>query len=97
MTWKTHVAFLAIAPRRRAIATALVYGLSLAVRFTSATGEQAEILAQSVQTTHPVMSIMTRDRVRLPYADWGANTAQPIFFRRGWPLPLSSMPSCQAR
>ena len=97
MIGKSIVRPSAIASRRRFVATALVYGLSLAVRFTSATGEQVEILAQSVQTTHPVMSIMTSDSVRLPYADWGANTAQPIFFRRGWPLPLSSMPSCQAR
>ena len=97
MTWKTHVAFLAIAPRRRAIATALVYGLSLAVRFTSATGEQVEFPAQSVPTIHPVMSIMTRDGAHLPFADWGPNTAQPVLFCPGWPLQLSSMPGCQAR
>ncbi|MGY8661380.1 hypothetical protein Q3C01_03290 [Bradyrhizobium sp. UFLA05-109] len=97
MTWKTHVALLAIAPRRRAIATALVYGLSLAVRFTSATGEQVEIPAQSVQMTNPLMSIMTGGGARLPYADRDPNTAQPISFRHGWSLPLSSMPGCQAR
>jgi hypothetical protein len=97
MIWKSIVRPRAIAPRRRFAATAIVYGLSLAVRFTSATGEQVEIPAQSLQTTNPVMSVMTRDGAQLPYVDWGPNTAQPIFFRHGRPLPLSSMPSCQAR
>lgn len=94
MTSTTFVSLLAIAPRRRLVTTAIVYGLSLAVRFTSATGEEVEIPAQSVQRTHPVMSIMTRDSAQLPYADWGPNADQPIFFRRGWPLRVSSMPSC---
>jgi hypothetical protein len=92
MAWN-FVSSLAIAPRRRVIATAIVYGLSLAVRFTSATGEQVEIPAQSVERTHPVMSI-TKDGTGLPYADWGPNAAQPIFFRHGSPLRVSSMPSC---
>jgi hypothetical protein len=93
MAWN-FVSSLAIAPRRRVIATAIVYGLSLAVRFTSATGEQVEIPAQSVERTHPVMSIMTKDGTGLPYADWGPNAAQPIFFRHGPPLRVSSMASC---
>ena len=98
MTWKNHVALLlAIASRRRAVATAIVYGLSLAVRFTSATGEQVEIPAQSVQATNPGMSIITGDGGRLRYADWGPNAAQPISFRHAGPLPLWSMLGCQAR
>ena len=98
MTWKNHVALLlVIAPRRRAVATAIVYGLSLAVRFTSATGEPVKIPAQFVQTTNPGMSIITGDGGRLRYADWGPNAAQPISFRHAGPLPLSSMPFCQAR
>ena len=40
MAWKQFVNPLAITPRRRLVATALVYGLSLAVRFTSAAGEE---------------------------------------------------------
>ncbi|MDQ8729512.1 hypothetical protein [Bradyrhizobium sp. LHD-71] len=61
--------------------TAVVYGLSLAVRFTSA----AEEAPQSAQRAHPPISIMTSDSSRLPYQHGGANSAQPIFFRRGWP------------
>ena len=95
MIWKNVVSLIAITSRRRAVATAIVYGLSLAVRFTSATGEEMEIPAQSVQRTNPVMSIMTRDRAQLPYADWGGpNAAEPILFRRHWPLRASSMTTC---
>ena len=96
MIWKNFVSLIAITSRRRAVATAIVYGLSLAVRFTSATGEEMEIPAQSVQRTNPVMSILTKDGVQLPYADWGPNAAQPIFFRHRWPLRVSSMSSCSS-
>ena len=95
MIWKNFVSRLAITSRRRGLATALVYGLSLAVRFTSATGEEMEIPAQSAQRAHPVISIMTRDSARLPYQDWGSKSAQPIVFRHGWP-PSSAPPGCIA-
>jgi len=84
MAWKNFISLPAINLRRRVIATALVYGLSLAVRFTSAAGEAVEIPAPSVQRTNPVISIMTKDGAQLPYRDWGP--AQPIVFRHGWPL-----------
>ena len=93
MAW-SFVNSLAIASQRRLVATTLVYGLSLAVRFTSATGEEVEIPAQSMQRTGLVMSIMTRDSAQLPYAAWGPDAAQPIFFRPGWRLRVSSIPSC---
>jgi hypothetical protein len=110
MIWKNFVNRLAITSRRKGVATALVYGLSLAVRFTSATGEEVEIPAQSVQRAHPVISIMTRDSAQLPYQNWGTNSAQPIVLRHGWPLnsggcrsaceltmPVSSVPGCLSR
>lgn len=94
MIWKNFVNQIAIAPRKRMIATALVYGLSLAVRFTSATGDEVEIPPQSLQRTNPAMSIVTNDGVPAPYADWRSpNAAEPIFFRRRWPL-RASMPNC---
>jgi len=97
MIWKNFVSLIAITSRRRAVATAIVYGLSLAVRFTSATGEEVEIPAQSVQRTNPVMSsIMTKDGAQLPYADWVPNAAQPIIFRQRGPLRVSSMSSCRS-
>jgi hypothetical protein len=83
VTLKNFVSLLAIAPRRRGVATAFMYGLSLAVRFTSAAGEKVEIPPQFMQPANPIISMMTRDGAELPYAEWSPNTAQPIFFRRG--------------
>jgi hypothetical protein len=97
MTWKTLVRQIAIRPRRRVIASALAYGLSLAVRFTSATGEEVEIPPQSLQMTGPAISIMANSGAQLPYADWGGpSVTEPIFFRRRWPPQASSMPSCHS-
>jgi hypothetical protein len=76
MTWKSFVSPLAITARRKVVATALVYGLSLAVRFASATGEQTEIPPQVLQRSNLVTSIMINDGGRLFYKDW------PIAFQR---------------
>jgi hypothetical protein len=96
MLTKTFVSLLAIAPRRKLVASAIIYGLSMAVRFTSATGEQVEIPAQSSQGTYPVMSLLVRDRAELPYAEWSANGPQPTFFRYHRLERTSSLPSCSA-
>ena len=93
MIWKNFVNPLAITSRRRVVASAVLYGLSLAVRFTSAAGEEVEIPAQSAQRAHPMISIMTGNGAHLPYQDWGPKSAQPIVFRHGWP-PSSAMPGC---
>jgi len=85
MTRSNFVNRLEITVRRRGLATAVVYGLSLAVRFTSAAGEEVEIPAPSVPTTKPMMSIKTAASPRLPYQDWALN-AQPTVFSPGWPL-----------
>jgi hypothetical protein len=97
------VSSLAIAPRRKVVATALVYGLSLAVRFTSAAGEETEIPPQAVQGANPVTSIMINDGAQL-FKDWPLKPAQPIAFHRGWSLGSracraarespTAMPSC---
>jgi hypothetical protein len=79
---KNYVGFLAIAPRRRGVATALMHGLSLAIRFTSPTGERVEIPPQPVQTANPIISITTKDAAQLPYAESSPNIG-PIFLRRG--------------
>ena len=75
MAWKHCVALLAIVPRRRVIATALVYGLSLSVRFTSATGEEVEIPIPS--TT----SIMSRAGVSIFHDDWPLKPSESIAFQ----------------
>jgi hypothetical protein len=107
MTWKNFVSPLAIAPRRRVVATALVYGLSLTVRFTSPTGEETEIPAQAAQGTDPMTSIMINDGVPIFYNDQGSKSVRSILFYhrsppsfRGCraacerPMPISSLPDC---
>jgi hypothetical protein len=100
MTWKTFANRLAIKSRQRGLATAVIYGLSLAVRFTSAAGEEVEIPAQSMQRSHPVIAIMTSDRGSLPYQDWGRSPVQPIVLRQGWrptsPRSEPAPPGCLA-
>jgi hypothetical protein len=95
MDWK----HLAIAPRRKAVSTALVYGLSLTVRLTSPTAEEAP--AQIAQSANPAASILM-DR------SWPNRPAMPVALR-GWPVGprscrgacegpalLSSLPNCSA-
>ena len=82
MVWRNFVNRLAITSKRRGLATAVVYGLSLAVRFTSAAGEEVEIPPSSVQGTMSAISVMAGARAQLPYQD----STQPIVFRSGWPL-----------
>ncbi|SDI08674.1 hypothetical protein SAMN05216338_101730 [Bradyrhizobium sp. Rc2d] len=107
MIWKNFVNRLLITSRRKGPATALVYGLSLGIRFTSATREEVEIPAQSMQGTNPVISIMATAGAQLPQHDWSPSPAQLVTFRRDWrlpstgcraacegPVPTSSMPNC---
>ena len=100
MIRKPLVSRLEITLRRRGLAAAVIYGLSLAVRFTSAAGEEVEIPAQSLQRAHPVIAIMTEDRTSLPYRDWGRIPGQPIVLRQGWrmnsPTSTSAPPGCLA-
>lgn len=95
MNWK----LLAIAPRRKAISTALIYGLSLTVRLTSPTADEAG--HQAAQSANPATSILI-DR------SWPSRPTLPVALR-GWPLGprtcraacegpalLSSLPNCTA-
>jgi hypothetical protein len=95
MNWKR----LAIAPRRKAVSTALVYGLSLTVRLTSPTAEEAP--AQIGPSVNAATSILISH-------DWPRKPAMPLALR-GWPLGpgscrtacegpalLSSLPNCTA-
>jgi hypothetical protein len=82
MDWK----HLAIAPRRKAVATALLYGLSLTVRLTSPTAEEAP--AQTAQSANPAASILINQ-------SWLRKPAVPVALR-GWPLgPASCHAACE--
>ncbi|RXG90228.1 hypothetical protein EAV90_29020 [Bradyrhizobium vignae] len=88
MTWRNFVGRLPIASQRRGLSIATLYGLSLAVRFTSATGGDDEVPAPSLHMIKPVTSIMIRTAPRLPYEGL-VQGAQPIVLRSGWPLGSS--------
>ena len=94
MIGKSIAGRMAITSKRRGLATAVVYGLSLAVRFTSATGEELEVPPQSAQRAYPLISIMNRDGSRLPYDDWRHKSVQSVVFRQG--RPPGSPPGCIA-
>ena len=81
MIWENFVNQIAMGTRKRMIANALVYGLSLAVRFTSATGEQVEISPQALQG-NPMTSIMINDGAQLLSRNWPSNSVQPGGIRR---------------
>jgi hypothetical protein len=76
MPWNSFVSHLATASRRRAVATAVVYGLSLSVRFASGVGEATETPGPVAQGTDSMTSIMI-------------SNGAPIFHRDGsYPLAV---------
>ncbi|MGY2906503.1 hypothetical protein ACVWVY_005524 [Bradyrhizobium sp. URHC0002] len=85
MAWNNLIGPYAITSRRRVVASALMYGLSLTVRFTSATGEETESPAQAAQATSSMLSIMIKDGAPIS-TDWPLKPARSIVFQRGWPL-----------
>jgi hypothetical protein len=87
MAWKNLIGPYAITSRRRVVASALMYGLSLTVRLTSATGEDTDYAAQAAQTANPLLSIMVRDSARIS-GDWPPKLARSIVFQRS-PSPVS--------
>ena len=95
MTWKDFVSRRLISSRRRSLATATLYGLSLAVRFTSATGEEVEIPAYTMHPAQPPVSIMIRNGPGLPYQDWSRSELQPVVLGYGQP-PRSLLARCMA-
>lgn len=99
MVWKHFTGPRAITSRRRVVASAVMYGLSLTVRFTSATGEEIEVAPQAVQNANPVSILF--------YKDWPTKPALPVGFHRDRllgsrgcqaacerPMPLSIMSNC---
>ena len=90
MAWKNTVGPYAITSRRRVVASAIMYGLSLTVRFTSATGDETENTAQTAQSISPMLSIMIKDSV--PIHSLAKHTHSLVFQRS----PSLSSRSCRA-
>ena len=84
MAWTNFIGPNAITSRRRAIASALIYGLSLTVRFTSPTGGETETPAQAARGINPISAIVINDGGQL-FRNW-PKLPQPIVFQRGWQL-----------
>lgn len=85
MAWKTFVDPLAMIPRRRVVTSSLIYGLSLTIRLTTSTGEEAEKPAQTAQDSTPSLSIIVSDDIQA-LNDRPLTSAQPIIFHRDRPL-----------
>jgi len=96
MAWKDFGSPLAITRRRRVVATALMYGLTLTVRFTSATSADVNAPAPAFQAANPMTSIMINDGAPILDRDWRAAAVQPVAFRGGAPLASSiCRPACE--
>jgi hypothetical protein len=99
MIWK-RLGPLVITSRRRAATSAVVYGLSLAVRFTSAAGEEIEVPAQVAERSHAMLSIMMNESSQITQKSWFTRTAQPLAYHgsqlslTGSTIPGSSPPNC---
>ena len=71
MTWKNLVGPYAITSRRRVVASALIYGLSLTVRFTSPVNESADIPAQAIMNDGAqIISMASFSRPAPAYLGW---------------------------
>src|SRR5882762_1283398 len=86
MAWKVPLNQLANTSRRKVLATSVMSAISLAVRSSTATGEESSRSNASAQSADPMASVTTKDGVRIFYKDWGSKSAQPIVFHHGWPL-----------
>lgn len=106
MAWKNFIGPYAITSRRRLIASALIYGLSLTVRFTSATGEDTGHPVQAAQSIGPMLSILMKDGVPIS-RDWPLQSARAIVFQHARspasagcntscerPMPMAPMLDC---
>jgi len=92
MAWKNFVGPNAITSRRRVVASALMYGLSLTVRFTSPTGEEAENSAHAAQGKNLMSSIVINDGAQI-FKSW-PNPVHSIVFQRS--SSTRSSRSCRA-
>ncbi|MBX9649514.1 MAG: hypothetical protein K2X57_20945 [Xanthobacteraceae bacterium] len=106
MAWKNLIGPYAITSRRRVIASALMYGLSLTVRFTSPAGGEAENPAQAARAIAPMLSILIKDGVPIS-GEWPLKPAHAVVFERGRslgfagcrascerPMPMSRKADC---
>lgn len=109
MPWTSLVRPRAIISRRRFVANAIVYSLSLTVRFTSMSGSEIETSPSHARTTKPGSAIMIDDGAAI--FQWSSpRLAQPFAFHFGPPAspaeyraiyeglkPMPAIPTCPPR
>lgn len=88
MTWSKIVGPIAITSSQRNVASAVIYGLSLTVRFTSATGEEADSRLMLAQSNDAGLSTMQKDGAPIP--SWPAIPSRSIVCQRGQTCNLKS-------
>jgi hypothetical protein len=71
MVWKNFTSQLAITSRRKVLATAIVYAISVIVHFISPVGEGTETPTHSVQRTNP---LDLRNAIYVGHSTGGDNT-----------------------
>ena len=86
MTWNNSVSRRVNTSRRKVLATALMYAISVSLRSTSVAGKETKVSTLGAQRTDPMTYVTTKDAAQIFYKDWGPKTAQPIVFHHGWPL-----------
>ena len=91
MAWKDLFGVLARMSRRRFVTTVFVYGLSLTVRFTSATGNEAEIPARPAQNIDAMNSIMINDGAHIVSRSRGSRGCSTACERS---IPMSPVADC---
>lgn len=84
MIWK-NPALLGRTWRRNAVTSAVLYGLSLSIRFTSAAGEEIEVPVQAVERSQAMFSIIMNDGEHASEKNWSGRTAVPLASHRGSP------------
>ena len=78
--------------RRKAVTSAVLYGLSLSIRFTSAAGEEIEVPVQAVERSRAMLSIMMNDGRHISEKEGSERAAVPLASRRGSPhVPAGSI------
>lgn len=106
MAWKILSGPFAMTTRRRVVASALIYGLTITIRLTSPAGEDTKTPAHAAQSDAPPRSIMASD-IKPAFREPSLISAQPIAFHRDWQLTsraciarseravqLASVPDC---
>jgi len=107
MAWTIFKGPFAITTKRRIVASALIYGLTLTIRLTSSAGEETKHPPSAAEGTRPPRAIMNHDGLR-SLNDKPFSSVRTAMFQPGTPasrvchaehdspIQLASLPDCAA-